>query len=95
MRSEPKNNPRNLKCSIILASNTVRIALKVHKHEFLYTFLAETETLWSQGPITRDFENRVRFGRDIRLLNMSAYAQGTISAYAQPAFKSFPCMLRV
>ncbi len=26
--------------------------LKVHKHEI---FFAETETLWSQGPVTRDF----------------------------------------
>ncbi len=30
--------------------------LKVHKHEiFFLTFFAETETLWSQGPVTRDF----------------------------------------
>jgi hypothetical protein len=30
--------------------------LKVHKHEiFLNTFFAETESLWSQGPVTRDF----------------------------------------
>ena len=31
-------------------------SLKVHKHEiFFLTFFAETETLWSQGPVTRDF----------------------------------------
>jgi hypothetical protein len=31
-------------------------SLKVHKHEiFLNTFFAETETIWSQGPVTRDF----------------------------------------
>ena len=30
--------------------------LKVHKHEiFFLTFFAETETLWSQGCVTRDF----------------------------------------
>jgi hypothetical protein len=30
--------------------------LKVHKHEiFCLTFLAETETIRSQGPVTRDF----------------------------------------
>ncbi len=45
-------------------------------------------------------ENRIPFDRDIRLLNISAYAHFTgcdeiISAYAQPAFKSFPRMLRV
>jgi hypothetical protein len=31
-------------------------ALQVHKHEiFFFTFFAETETIWSQGPVTRDF----------------------------------------
>ena len=55
--------------------------LKVHKHEFFCDFFAGTETLWSQGI----FENRIRFGRDIRLLN--------ISAYAQHAMKSVPRML--
>ncbi len=30
--------------------------LKVHKHEiFFLTFFAETETIWYQGPVTRDF----------------------------------------
>jgi hypothetical protein len=30
--------------------------LKVHKHEiFVLSFFAETESLWSQGPVTRDF----------------------------------------
>jgi hypothetical protein len=30
--------------------------LKVHKHEFFFlTFFAETETIWSQGPVTQDF----------------------------------------
>jgi hypothetical protein len=29
--------------------------LKVHKHESFFTFFAETESLWSQGPVTRDF----------------------------------------
>jgi hypothetical protein len=32
-----------------------RCSLKVHKHEILFEFFAETETLWSQGPVTRDF----------------------------------------
>jgi hypothetical protein len=49
---------------------------------FFFTFLAETETLWSQGLV---FKNRIRFGRDIRLLN--------ISAHAQHAMKSVPSML--
>ncbi len=32
------------------------LKLKVHKHEiFFLTFFAETETIWSQGPVTRDF----------------------------------------
>ncbi len=46
---------------------------------FFLTFFAETETIWSQGP------NRIRIGRDIRLLN--------ISAHAQHAMKSVPSML--
>ncbi len=30
--------------------------LKVHKHEiFFFNFFAETETLWSQGPVIRAF----------------------------------------
>jgi hypothetical protein len=60
-------------------------SLKVHKHEiFLKFFFAETETLWFQGQ-HKIFENHIRLGRDIRLLN--------ISAYAQPAMKSIPRML--
>ncbi len=53
--------------------------------KILLTFFAETESLWSQGPVLRDFfENRLRFGRDIRLLN--------ISAHAQHAMRSVPSM---
>ncbi len=29
--------------------------LKEHKHEIFYTFLAETKSLWSHGPVTQDF----------------------------------------
>ncbi len=33
-----------------------KLTLKVHKHEiFFLTFFAETQTIWSQGPVTRDF----------------------------------------
>jgi hypothetical protein len=39
-----------------LAVYALRVDLKVHKHEiFFSTFFAETETIWSQGPATRDF----------------------------------------
>ncbi len=31
-------------------------ALKVHKHDIFFYFFAETESLWSQGPVTRDFD---------------------------------------
>ncbi len=32
------------------------LCLKVHNHEiFFLTFFSETETIWSQGPVTRDF----------------------------------------
>jgi hypothetical protein len=41
--------PAHVKCGIYGT-------LKVHKHEtFVWTFFAETETIWSQGPVTRDF----------------------------------------
>jgi hypothetical protein len=37
-------------------SKKKHLSLKVHKHEiFLNTFFAETDTLWFQGPVTRDF----------------------------------------
>ncbi len=35
--------------------NLFYIVLKVHKHEMFFDFFAETETIWSQGPVTRDF----------------------------------------
>jgi hypothetical protein len=41
---------------LLLKKTAVFNNLKVHKHEiFFLTFFAETETLWSQGPVTRDF----------------------------------------
>ncbi len=48
----PKARKMLLKWNLMKASD-----LKVHKHEhfFFFTFFAETETLWSQGPVTRDF----------------------------------------
>ncbi len=79
----------------------IRITLKVQKHEsFFLTFFAETETLWSQGPVTQDF------WRDIRLLNISAHVQNAMKSvprmlsmrwnsfsYAQCAIKFVPRML--
>jgi hypothetical protein len=49
--------------SVLFADDTICLGnginlndLKVRKHEhFFLTFYAETETLWSQGPVTRDF----------------------------------------
>jgi hypothetical protein len=41
---------------MVLYEKTWTRTLKVHKHEILFnTFFAETESLWSQGPVTRDF----------------------------------------
>ncbi len=51
---------------------------------FFFTFLQKPKP-WSQGPVTRNFENRIGFGWDIRLLN--------ISAHAQHAMKLVPSML--
>jgi hypothetical protein len=48
-----KNTGRNGDAKKVAYSHQT---LKVHKHEmFLNTFFAETETIWSQGPVTRDF----------------------------------------
>jgi hypothetical protein len=52
--------------------------------KFFFDLFAETKTLCTQGPVTRDFENHILFGRDIQLLN--------ISAHAQHAMKSVPSM---
>jgi hypothetical protein len=60
--------------------------LKVHKHEiFCFTFLQKPNPYGPKGLFYKIFENRIRFGRDLRLFN--------ISAYAQSAMKSFPRML--
>jgi hypothetical protein len=61
--------------------------LKVHYRVtfFFVTFFAETKSLLSQGPVIEIFENPIRFCQDIRLIN--------ISAYAQPAMKLFQHML--
>ncbi len=53
----------------------------------LKLFLQKPNTYGPKGMEHEIFENRIGFGRDIQLSN--------ISAYAQPAFKSFPRMLRV
>jgi hypothetical protein len=68
-------------------SYTFMVILKgTQAWHFFYTFFAETETIWSQGPVTRDFwKSYIRFDQDIRLLN--------ISAHAQHAMKSVPRML--
>ncbi len=43
-------------CPLLNGCRKIPVDLKVHKHEiFLNTFFAETETIWSQGPVTRDF----------------------------------------
>ncbi len=62
--------------------------LKVHKHEiFFQLFLPKPKAYVPKGLLHKIFENRIRFGRDIRHLN--------ISAYAQPAIKFVPRMLSV
>jgi hypothetical protein len=41
---------------VLSIMNDMDTFVKVHKHEiFFFTFFAETETIWSQGPVTRDF----------------------------------------
>jgi hypothetical protein len=62
------------------------LSLKVHKHEiFCLTFLQKPKPYGFKGLYHEIFENRIPFGRDIRLLN--------ISAHAQHAMKLVPRML--
>ncbi len=54
--------------------NQTNWPLKVHKHEiYFFDFFAATETLWFQGPVTRDFWKSCSIRP--RLLNLSSYAQ--------------------
>ena len=64
------------------------IYLKVHKHEiFFWLFLQKPKAYGPKGLLHEIFKNRIRIGRDIRLLY--------IFAYAQPAMKSIPRLLSV
>jgi hypothetical protein len=86
-------------CLFYMRSNIhlIHEKLKVHLHEFFSTFFAETETVWSPGPVTRDF--LISYSIWPRYLTFKHFrvcsgCDEIISMYAQPAFKSFPHMLR-
>jgi hypothetical protein len=73
--------------------------LKVHKHEiFFLTFFAETESLWSQGPVTRDFLKsysiRPRYST-FKHFGACSACDEIGSQYAQHAMKLVPRMLSV
>ncbi len=72
--------------------------LKVHKHDIFFTFFAETETFWSQGPVTRDFWQsysiRPRYSTFKHFRACSACDE-LGSQYAQHAMKLVPRMLSV
>jgi hypothetical protein len=63
---------------------------------FFFTFFAETETLWSQGPVTQDFWKsysiRLRYSTFKHFRACSACDEIS-SAYAQCAIKFVPRML--
>ncbi len=67
--------------------------------KFLFwIFLQKQKPHGPKGLWHKIFENHLRFGRDIRLSNISAYAHCSASdeihsAYAQPAMKFVPRML--
>ncbi len=51
-----QRDPVNIQKAWNKLVSEIKYKLKVHKHEiFCLTFLAETETIRSQGPVTRDF----------------------------------------
>ncbi len=79
--------------------NTVHAVFKgTQAWNFLYTFFAETETLWSQGPVTRDFWKsysiRPRYSTFKHFRACSACDE-IGSQYAQHAVKLVPRMLSV
>jgi hypothetical protein len=56
--------------------------------EFLFSVFAKTKFIWSEGLVTRDFENRIQFGRDIQVLKN--FHLDSVCSLAQPTTKSFP-----
>ncbi len=66
--------------------------------KFFFDFFAETQSLWSQGPVTRDFRKsysiRPRFSTFKHFLACSACDE-IGSQYAQHAMKLVPRMLSV
>ncbi len=73
--------------------------LKVHKHEnFFLNFFAETETLWSQGPVSWDFWKscsiRPKYST-FKHFRVCSASDEIHSQYAQPAIKFVPRMLSV
>jgi hypothetical protein len=75
-----------------------RMFLKVHKHDIFFDFFAETETSWSQGPVTQDFWKsysiRPRYSAFKHFRACSACDEIS-SQYAHHAMKLVPSMLSV
>ncbi len=71
--------------------------LKVHKHEiFFLTFFAETESLWSQGPVTWDFWKSYSIRplySTFKHFRACSACDEIGSQYAQHAMKFVPRML--
>jgi len=66
--------------------------------KFVKYFFAETESLWSQGPVTRDFLNIVFDSAEIfdfKHFCVCSASDEIHSAYAQPAMKFVLRMLSV
>ncbi len=65
---------------------------------FFKYFFTETESLWSQGPVTRDFWKsysiQPRYST-FKHFRISSVRNKIISSYAQGAIKSFPRMLSI
>jgi hypothetical protein len=95
-RKDPLQENNNGEDSV-LHIELLHSPLKVHKHEIsFYTFFAETETIWSQGPVTRDFwkSNSIRprysYFKHFRACSACDEIR---SAYAQCAIKFVSRML--
>ncbi len=76
----------------------VLTVLKVHKHEIFFLLFAETETLWSQGPVTRDFWKSYSIPprySTFKHFRACLACDEIGSQYAQHALKLVPSMLSV
>ncbi len=66
--------------------------------KFFKILFAETESFWSQGPVTQNFEKSYSIQlrkSTFKHFHVCSASDEIVSAYAQPAMKCFPRMLSI